>query len=355
MDYSVRAARAGWRPVWAESAYVYRMPITPQRIQHEEASFQANRRRYQDKFCARRLRGNSERYNEHCRGDQCSNFARPEQIVISIPLDQAVPENPTSVDIVPAANLKPTAHSVSSSGPLVSCIMPTRNRRPFIHLALQCFEAQDYLSKELIIVDDGEDSIEDLVRGHPHVRYERLRVRHSIGAKRNLACELAEGKVVVLWDDDDWYGSNRISAQIDPILSGDAEITGLDTRWLLNLNTKEFWTLSAPLHQRMFVGNIAGGTMAFDRDVWDRGVRFLSMDLAEDAYFLLEAQRTGARLIPVSNDNLFIYMRHGSNSWRFTTGIFLETQGWLSTQPPDGFDNYLMDLYEEAAMKRSCT
>jgi glycosyltransferase involved in cell wall biosynthesis len=63
--------------------------------------------------------------------------------------------------------LTPTATvaSVADAPPLVSCIMPTFNRRAFIPLALQAFASQDYRQKELIVVDDGSDPIEDLVDG----------------------------------------------------------------------------------------------------------------------------------------------------------------------------------------------
>src|SRR6185437_3246258 len=68
-----------------------------------------------------------------------------------------------------------------TSGPLVSCIMPTRDRRKFVKLALQCFDKQDYFPRELIIVDDGNDAVEDLVFQHPQVRYIRLTKQYSIG------------------------------------------------------------------------------------------------------------------------------------------------------------------------------
>lgn len=47
--------------------------------------------------------------------------------------------------------------SAEADLPLISCIMPTYNRRSFIGLSLKAFEAQDYPAKELIIVDDGTD------------------------------------------------------------------------------------------------------------------------------------------------------------------------------------------------------
>src|SRR5205823_462641 len=55
-----------------------------------------------------------------------------------------------------------TAHALAAEplrSPLVSCIMPTYNRRPFLPLALDAFHNQDYLNKELLVIDDGTDPV----------------------------------------------------------------------------------------------------------------------------------------------------------------------------------------------------
>ena len=93
--------------------------------------------------------------------------------------------------------------------PLVSCIMPTYNRRRFVPEAIRLFLTQDYPKKELVVLDDGEDNIADLIPSRPQIRYVRLDCRHSIGAKRNIACEAARGEIIAHWDDDDWYAPNR--------------------------------------------------------------------------------------------------------------------------------------------------
>src|SRR5262249_47369235 len=56
MDYNIRAARVGFRGVWACAAYVHRMPFTTRRQREEALRFEASKHRYQDKFCALRLR-----------------------------------------------------------------------------------------------------------------------------------------------------------------------------------------------------------------------------------------------------------------------------------------------------------
>lgn len=97
--------------------------------------------------------------------------------------------------------------------PLVSCIMPTYNRRQFIPNAIRCFRSQDYPNKELLIVDDGTHAVSDLVPPDPQVRYLRLPSRQAIGAKRNLACEQSSGFFIAHWDDDDWHARDGFAAR----------------------------------------------------------------------------------------------------------------------------------------------
>src|SRR5215213_744350 len=102
--------------------------------------------------------------------------------------------------------------------PLVSCIMPTHDRRPFVGRAIEQFLRQDYPRRELIVVDDGADAVRDLVPGlgadpgseTPRIRYLRLESRRTLGGKRNLACREAQGAVIVHWDDDDWMAPWRL-------------------------------------------------------------------------------------------------------------------------------------------------
>ena len=83
--------------------------------------------------------------------------------------------------------------------------MPTHNRRSFVPQAIRCFLRQDYSNLELLVVDDGTESIADLVSVSDRVRYVRFDQKLTIGAKRNLANEKARGEFIVHWDDDDWY------------------------------------------------------------------------------------------------------------------------------------------------------
>ena len=97
---------------------------------------------------------------------------------------------------------------------LVSCIMPTGNRRRFVGQSIWYFLRQDHSQKELIVLDDDEDVIADLVPNDERIRSVRLDRRLSLGGKPNLECELSMGSLSAHWDDDDWMSAERLSIQV---------------------------------------------------------------------------------------------------------------------------------------------
>jgi glycosyltransferase involved in cell wall biosynthesis len=238
---------------------------------------------------------------------------------------------------------------VDAAWPLVSCIMPTYERRRYVPQALQSFLQQDYPNRELIIVDDGQDAIGDLVEGLPNVRYFHV-ARTSIGAKRNLACRHAAGEIIAHWDDDDWYSPDRLRYQAMPIIAGKADLTGLENAFVLELPRGEFWTTEPALHQRLFVGNVHGGTLVYRKELWSQGMRYPEVNLAEDAGLLVRATRQGKRLMRLSNPGVFVYVRHGHNAWRqFAPGTFIDPKGWQRIAAPLDFPVKVFEFYKDAS------
>ena len=240
-----------------------------------------------------------------------------------------------------------TASPADRTGmPLVSCIMPTYNRRRLVPLAVRLFHQQDYPSRELIVIDDGDDPVEDLVGRAEGVRYFRLPGRKSIGAKRNFGCEQARGDIIAHWDDDDWYAPDRLRYQVGPIVAGVADITGLDSGPVLDVTTASFWTTRHDLHRRMFAGNVHGGTLVFRRQLLTSGIRYPDVSLAEDAWLLQMLQLKGSRLRRLSNPGVFVYVRHDRNAWReYAPGTFIDPKGWERVAPPASFpDDALASL-----------
>ena len=48
---------------------------------------------------------------------------------------------------------------ISAKEPLVSCVMPTADRRQWVPQAIRNFQQQNYPNRELLIVDDGREAV----------------------------------------------------------------------------------------------------------------------------------------------------------------------------------------------------
>jgi glycosyltransferase involved in cell wall biosynthesis len=212
--------------------------------------------------------------------------------------------------------------------------MPTGNRAALALQSVHYFLRQDYPHCELIIVDDGSDDLASRLPSDERIHYLRVPAGLSIGAKRNRACAAAHGAWIAQWDDDDWYAPQRLTAQVEPLLAGRAEISALKTWLLFDLPGWEFWRCAPELHRRLFVEDVHGGTLVYARHVWERLARYPDRSLAEDAYFLRRALAQGARLYKLSGDELFLYVRHGANSWKLPYGQSPDPLGWQTAPDP---------------------
>ncbi len=169
--------------------------------------------------------------------------------------------------------------------PLVSCIMPTCDRRRFAAQAIRYFLRQDYATAELIIIDDGAESFHDLVPANSNIRYFRPDRRQSIGAKRNLACEQAAGEIILHWDDDDWYSGWRISYQVKQLLSRGAQLCGLNRLLYYDPENDRAFRYEYPKSGKPWV---AGNTLCYRKEFWRR-YRFLDLNVGEDVRFVWQA------------------------------------------------------------------
>ena len=105
--------------------------------------------------------------------------------------------------------------------PFISICTPTFNRRPFIPMIIKCFENQTYpLDRmEWIIIDDGTDKIEDLVKDIKQVKYFHYPEKMFLGKKRNEMHDKCSGDIIIYMDDDDYYPPTRVAHAVDTLLA----------------------------------------------------------------------------------------------------------------------------------------
>ena len=189
---------------------------------------------------------------------------------------------------------------------LVSCICPTADRRGFLPAPLRSYLAQDWPRKELIVIDDGSDAVEDVFSDVPDCVYIRLGIKQRIGVKRNLACEAARGEIICHWDDDDWSAASRISDQVERLTSSAKAVTGYHS--LL------FWDGMRGFKYQGGPDYALGSSLFYLKEFWRRH-EFIAEDHRryEDNVFV-QAARDEKQIIAADGGKLMVARIHAGNT-----------------------------------------
>lgn len=181
--------------------------------------------------------------------------------------------------------------------------MPTYNRREFIAQSLKCYLSQDWTDKELIVVDDGEDVVEDLFLGIPGVTYYQVPKFETLGQKVNFCCECANGEIIATWDDDDWYAPNRLTDQAMRIIDSGKAVTGY--------STMVFFDGSRASQYRGAPDYAVGNTQVYRKDFWEKNY----FDFVNVGYDngLVRRAREQKQIVCVPGEGMAVARIHGTN------------------------------------------
>jgi glycosyltransferase involved in cell wall biosynthesis len=102
--------------------------------------------------------------------------------------------------------------------PLVSAILPTRNRAQLLSRAIDSILAQEgrgtQFDLDITVVDDASsDGTPEVMRRYPAVRYVRLETQRGAAAARNVGIKSSTGKYVAFQDDDDVWLPEKLRLQ----------------------------------------------------------------------------------------------------------------------------------------------
>ena len=163
----------------------------------------------------------------------------------------------------------------------VSLCTPTYNRRLFIPYMLKCIENQTYPKDliEWIIVDDGEDKIEDLVCDIPYVRYYKTE-KTNIGEKRNLINKYSKGQILIYIDDDDFYPPERISHVVETLKSNKELCVGSSIMYIYFSNLDKIYEFG-PYGKY----HATAATLGFWRELLNK-TAYKDDNYAEEKFFL---------------------------------------------------------------------
>ena len=101
--------------------------------------------------------------------------------------------------------------------PLLSVVIPTRNRTQLVCEAIESALCQKNGQVEVIVVDDGstDDTANVLTRSFgSRIHLLRMPRRRGVGAARNAGMRLASGELLAFLDDDDLWLPGKLDAEL---------------------------------------------------------------------------------------------------------------------------------------------
>jgi glycosyltransferase involved in cell wall biosynthesis len=202
--------------------------------------------------------------------------------------------------------------SASSPSPKVSCLLVTANRPRLIQRALRCYQQQTYEPLELVVLDNGTEPVEHVVRSFDlpgDVRYRHVERGPDlwIGGLRNQALRMATGDIVApQWDDDDWSHPDRIERQVAVLEQGYDVCTLQGT--LMHVQHPDYF-------HHPFIGILPDGVPPTIMHRRDPDIRYPNIRRTSDTKYLNAWREKRAAILPREDSYLYLRYSHDDNLW----------------------------------------
>jgi len=194
--------------------------------------------------------------------------------------------------------------------PLVSCVCVTRDKPQHLKRAIECFKAQTYSPKELVIVYlDDDFRTRELMQTVTDSNIRSWEVSAdlglSLGEQRNISVSRCNGEYCCQWDDDDWYHVRRLEVQLDAVIRNYkmASVLGIE---LIYDSVRDVAYLS-------HIGPWPG-TLLCKTSVLRDEIRYPGISKHED-FEVFKKLCKGSLVIPVLMPILYLYHFHGKNTF----------------------------------------
>ena len=188
----------------------------------------------------------------------------------------------------------------------VSCLCITRGKYEHLKRALDCFVAQTWPEKEIVLVwQTMEPQTHDfLYRWGQGIRFVQAPPGTTLGEMRNMSVAAATGKIICCWDDDDWHAPTRIEEQVDYLTTREAAACML-RRWMMVDEVGGRAFISPRRHWE--------GSMVCYRDLQVFREGYAPLRQGEDTDLLRRMIRR-EKIVTMDRPELYAYIHHGGNT-----------------------------------------
>ncbi|WML35839.1 glycosyltransferase [Clostridium sp. OS1-26] len=208
-----------------------------------------------------------------------------------------------------------------TSQPEVSIIAPTSKAKYMDNIFIN-YTRFNYPYRELIIIlNNNKLNIKDYKiksEGLKGVQTFQLDERCTLGECLNFGIEQSKYNYISKMDDDDYYGENYLTDLMNVFKYTDAKVTGKTSRFIYFEYNNTLGIFSADYENRYVPSNIAGGTLTFKKEIFEK-VRFRHLKGAgTDTHFLRDCNNAKIKMFSADKYN-YVYMKHLSldeHTWK---------------------------------------
>ena len=126
--------------------------------------------------------------------------------------------------------------------PFVSILVPTTaNRKAFLPQLFRCIVRQDYEGeKEIIILNDVDNESINIPK-NINFRLINCKFKSTLGYKRNLLNNEAQGDILIYFDDDDYHMPTRINHTVQSLINGKNLIAGSSRSFVFRISNQSIY------------------------------------------------------------------------------------------------------------------
>ena len=202
--------------------------------------------------------------------------------------------------------------------PLISIIIPCYNDSQFVMQSVNSALNQTYSNIEVIVVDDGSDSITKIILKELEPKITKLITQENRGQStaRNVGIKEAKGEYILVLDSDDYLDLSFCNKAISVFLNNNdlKIVTCMATRWYEN-GKKNILIPSGGTILNFMSTNEALGTSMFKKVDWDLcgGYDENMRSGFEDWEFFIRILKEGGRA-EVIQEPLYNYRRRSNST-----------------------------------------
>ena len=101
------------------------------------------------------------------------------------------------------------------------------------------------------------------------INYIRLDKKLTIGAKRNIGCEVAKHNIIMFMDDDDYYPPMSVKKRVASLIHLNKNLVGCSGLGLLEVN-KIISVVSYSSYLEEYYKRFFESTLAFKKSFWEK-------------------------------------------------------------------------------------